>query len=86
MKIVRFEDFSTYGGWENFSFLKVTTDEGVIGWAEFNEARGRKGLTGLIHSLGEGLIGEDPRNIARIDAMLYAQTRSTTGGSSRGST
>lgn len=80
MKIVRFEDFSTYGGWENFSFLKVTTDEGVIGWAEFNEARGRKGLTGLIHSLGEGLIGEDPRNIARIDAMLYAQTRSTTGG------
>ena len=80
MKIVKFEDFHTYGGWENFSFLKVTTDEGLIGWAEFNEARGRKGLTGLIHSLGEVLIGEDPRNTAKIDAMLYGQTRSTTGG------
>ena len=33
MKIVKFEDFSTYGGWENFSFLKVTTDEGIVGWA-----------------------------------------------------
>ncbi|MSQ50548.1 MAG: mandelate racemase/muconate lactonizing enzyme family protein [Betaproteobacteria bacterium] len=80
MKITGFEDFSTFGGWENFSFLKVTTDEGIVGWAEFNEARGRKGLTGLIHSMAEGLIGEDPRNVSRIDAMLYSQTRSTTGG------
>ena len=45
MKITRLEDFHTYGGWENFSFLKISTDEGVAGWAEFNEARGRKGLT-----------------------------------------
>ena len=80
MKIVKFEDLHTYGGWENFSFLKITTDEGIVGWSEFNEARGRKGLAGLIHSLGEGLIGADPRNVARIDAMLYGQTRSTTGG------
>ena len=80
MKIVKLEDIHAWGGWENFSFLKVTTDEGVAGWAEFNEARGRKGLTGSIHSLGETLIGEDPRNVALIDATLYAQTRSTTGG------
>src|SRR3990172_7137687 len=80
MKIVKIEDLHTYGGWENFSFLKVSTDEGIVGWAEFNQARGRKGLTGLVHSLGEGLVGCDPRNVARIDAALYAQTRSTTGG------
>ena len=80
MKIVKLEDFHTHGGWENFSFLKITTDEGLVGWSEFNEARGRKGLTGVVHSVGESLIGEDPRNIARIEATLYAQTRSTTGG------
>ena len=80
MKIVKLEDFHTDGGWENFSFLKITTDEGLAGWAEFNESRGRKGLTGIIHSLGASLVGEDPRNIGRIDASLYAQTRSTTGG------
>ncbi len=80
MRITRLEDFHTYGGWENFSFLKISTDEGVAGWAEFNEARGRKGLTGLIRSLGESLIGEDPRCLSRIDAALYAQTRSTAGG------
>ena len=80
MKIVGFNDFHVNGGWENFSFLKISTDEGIAGWAEFNEARGRKGLTGLIHSLGAGLIGADPCNVARIDAALYGQTRSTTGG------
>jgi galactonate dehydratase len=80
MKITKLEDFQAWGGWENFCFLKISTDEGLVGWAEFNEARGRAGLSGLIHGLGAGLIGEDPRNVARIDAALHAQTRSTTGG------
>ena len=80
MKIVGFNDFHVNGGWENFSFFKISTDEGVVGWAEFNEARGRKGLAGLIHSLGEGLIGADPCNVSRIEAALYGQTRSTSGG------
>jgi len=79
MKIVKFEDFHADGGWDTYSFLKVTTDEGLVGWSEFKESR-RKGLAGLIHGLGAGLIGEDPRAIGRIDAALYAQTRTVTGG------
>jgi galactonate dehydratase len=80
MKIVGFETFQVDGGWESFSFLKVTTDEGLIGWSEYNEARGRKGLSGLILSLGQSLVGKDPRAVNAIDAFLYAQTRSTAGG------
>src|SRR5262249_42083563 len=79
MKIVRFEDFHADGGWDTYSFLKVTTDEGLVGWSEFNESR-RPGMTALIHGLGATLIGQDPREIARIDAALYARTRSTAGG------
>ena len=65
MKITGFETFQVDGGWESFSFLKVTTDEGLVGWSEFNEARGRKGLTGLILSVAKSLVGKDPRAINR---------------------
>src|SRR5207237_5578618 len=34
----------------------------------------------LIHGLGQNLIGEDPRAINRIDALLYALIRNTLGG------
>lgn len=80
MKITGFETFQVDGGWESFSFLKMVTDEGLVGWSEYNEARGRKGLTGLVLSLGQSLIGRDPRAVNAIDAQLYAQTRSTAGG------
>jgi galactonate dehydratase len=79
MKIVKFEDFHADGGWDVYSFLKITTDEGVTGWSEFNESR-RRGMTAVIHGLGAALIGQDPRAVASIEAALYAQTRPTAGG------
>jgi len=79
MKIVKFEDFHVDGGWDTWSFLKITTDEGLAGWSEFKES-GRSGLGAIIHGLGETLIGEDPRAIGRIDAALYSRTRTVTGG------
>src|SRR5262249_49002867 len=79
MKIVKFEDFHADGGWDTYSFLKITTDEGVTGWTESNGSR-RKGMPSLIHGLGATLIGEAPCAIARIDAALYARSRSTAGG------
>jgi galactonate dehydratase len=79
MKIAKFEDFHVDGGWDTYSFLKITTDQGLSGWAEFKESR-RRGLAALIHGLGASLIGEDPRAIGRIDAALYSHIRTTAGG------
>jgi L-alanine-DL-glutamate epimerase-like enolase superfamily enzyme len=79
MKIVKFEDFHVDGGWDTYSFLKLTTDDGLVGWAEFKESR-RRGLGALIHGLGATLIGEDPCAINRIDATLYSHIRTTAGG------
>jgi len=79
MKLAKFEDFHVDGGWDTYSFLKVTTDSGLVGWAEFKESR-RRGLAALIHGLGATLIGEDPRAIGRIDAALYSHIRTTVGG------
>ena len=41
MKIVKFEDFHVDCGWDTYSFLKITTDEGITGWSEFKESRRR---------------------------------------------
>jgi galactonate dehydratase len=80
MKIVGLETFQVDGGWESFSFLKILTDEGLAGWSEYSEARGRRGLTGLILNLGQSLVGKDPRAVNQVDVLLYALTRSTAGG------
>ncbi len=80
MKIVKIEDFHVSGGWDAWSFLKITTDEGLVGWSEYNEARGRRGLTPIVRGLGDLVIGEDPRNVGKIGAFLYNLTKSTAGG------
>jgi galactonate dehydratase len=79
MKIVKLEDFHADGGWDTYSFLKITTDEGLVGWSEFNESR-RRGMTAVVQGLGATLIGQDPTAVGRIDAALHATSRPTAGG------
>jgi len=80
MKIVAIEDLHADGGWRVFSFLKITTDEGLVGWSEYSETSWSPGLTAVIRKLGEGLIGRDPCAYARVAADLRAQTRMAPGG------
>jgi L-alanine-DL-glutamate epimerase-like enolase superfamily enzyme len=80
MKIVKVEDLHVSGGWDNWSYLKLTTDDGLVGWSEFNQARGRRGLSSVIRDMSDLVIGEDPRDFGRLTAKLYNITQSTTGG------
>src|SRR5579863_4889103 len=81
MKIVKVEDLHCDAGWRVNSFLKVTTDEGLVGWSEYMEGYGAQGLTGVIQRLAERfLIGRDPRPVEAISALLYAATRQAAGG------
>ena len=80
MRIRAIEDFHADAGWRTLSFLKVTTNSGLIGWSEYNEGYGSRGLTAVIHAIGETLIGEDPRQVEQISATLYAKTRQAPGG------
>ena len=80
MRIARIEDLHCDAGWRVFSFLKVTTDDGIVGWSEYNESYGSRGLTATIRALGETLIGHDPRAYERITATLGAVTRQAPGG------
>jgi galactonate dehydratase len=80
MKIAKLDTFIVDGGWDAWGFLKLTTDSGLIGWSEFAATRGRKGLGTLVASLGESLIGQEPRALGAIEAKLQAATRSVAGG------
>ena len=80
MKIARIEDLHCDAGWRDFSFLKITTDDGLVGWSEYNEGYGSAGLTAVIRRMGQDLIGKDPRPIERIMSRIYAITRQAPGG------
>lgn len=80
MKIAKIEDLHADGGWRTFSFLKLTTDEGLVGWCEYNEAQWNAGLTAVIRRLAEHAIGQDPCAVGRIGATLTAMTRMASGG------
>ncbi|CAN5486325.1 mandelate racemase/muconate lactonizing enzyme family protein [soil metagenome] len=80
MKVVSVEDIHVDGGWDNWSFLKIVTDEGLVGWSEFNQARGRRGLAAVTRNMSDLVIGEDPRNVNRLSSRLFNLTQSTAGG------
>src|SRR6185436_18993216 len=80
MKIAKIEDLHCDAGWRDFSFLKITTDDGLVGWSEYNEGYGGAGLTAVIRRMAAGLIGENPRPIERILSIQYAITRQAPGG------
>ena len=80
MKITRVETLQADAGWRMFSFLKVTTSDGIIGWSEFNESFGSTGLSDVIRGLSPVLIGKDPRRVEQITATLHVATRQARGG------
>lgn len=80
MKIVKLEDFHADGGWRTWSYLKLTTDEGLVGWSEYNEGFGAGGVTPLIRNFANVVKGMDPRQVGKISATLHATTRLASGG------
>jgi hypothetical protein len=38
MKIATVESLHADAGQRNFDFLKITTDDGLVGWREYNES------------------------------------------------
>ena len=80
MRITRCTTLHADGGWRNFSFLKVETDEGLVGWSEFNESSWNRGLNEIVQILCGRVVGQDPRQVGRLSAELHAITRMAPGG------
>ena len=80
MRITQLECLHADAGFRNFDFLKISTDEGLVGWSEYNESFGGLGVSEVINGLSGVLLGEDPRPIELHVARMYAIRRQASGG------
>src|SRR6516165_3868366 len=72
MRVESLEVLRCDAGWRNYHFLKVTTDDGIVGWSEFDEGFGSPGVSAVI---------ERPVfDHERIYNELYCFTRPAAGG------
>ena len=67
-------------GWRNYHFVRVTTDEGVVGWSEYDENLGGTGLTTVIEDVASLVIGESVDAVERVRAKLVAEARQSLTG------
>jgi L-alanine-DL-glutamate epimerase-like enolase superfamily enzyme len=80
MRITGCEILHCNAGWRDFSFLKLLTDDGITGIAEYNECYGSPGLSVVIQRLVERIKGMEPMGHELVHQMLYAMTRQAPGG------
>jgi galactonate dehydratase len=80
MRISGFRTIHADGGWRTVSFLRLETQDGLVGWAEYSEIAWSPGLTGVIEALAPHVVGRDPRAFGRLAGELRALTRISPGG------
>ncbi len=80
MKITALETLHADGGWRTFDYLKISTDAGLVGWSEFNEAFGGHGVSEVIRRLAPAIVGRDPRPWEAHVALMHALRRTAYGG------
>ena len=80
MKVSAIETLHADAGWRNFSFCKITTDDGLVGWSEYQEGFGSPGVSAAIDSLSALVAGSDPMATERTFWTLYAAIRPAAAG------
>jgi len=80
LRIERIEPLQADAGWRIFSFLKLTTSDGITGWSEFNESFGSRGLSDVIRALAPLIIGMAAGAHEAVVAKLHVATRQSRGG------
>ncbi|CAN5714942.1 galactonate dehydratase [soil metagenome] len=71
MKITNIECYPVWGGFRNFLFVVVDTDEGISGVGEAGITGRELAVIGVIEHFKPLLIGQDPARIEHIWQMLF---------------
>jgi L-alanine-DL-glutamate epimerase-like enolase superfamily enzyme len=80
VKVAALETLFCDAGWRPWIFVKATTDDGLVGWAEVTDSHGSPhGLAGVVEDLAPLVVGRDPRPVERIHWELYRHTRQSPG-------
>ncbi len=80
MKITGVETFIVDAGWRPWTFVKMTTDEGVTGYGEISDGRSPNAVVGAIEDFKPLLIGQDPRAFEMRFWDLVRGARQSPGG------
>jgi L-alanine-DL-glutamate epimerase-like enolase superfamily enzyme len=80
MKVKNIDTLHCDAGWRNYHFVKLTTDEGITGWSEFDEGFGSPGVSTVIKALAPRLVGQPVSAHERIHAELFCATRPAASG------
>jgi galactonate dehydratase len=77
MKITAIEPMTcnSGSGGRDWLFVKVTTDEGIVGWGEGYDWHAASSLAEAIRVIGRDLVGQDPRRIDWISRRLWDSGR-----------
>ena len=80
MKITKIDVLHADAGWRPWTFIKISTDEGVTGWSECTDSHGSpRGIEGVVKDLSVLLLDQDPREIERLYWLMYSRTRQSVG-------
>ncbi|MFT7599190.1 MAG: galactonate dehydratase [Acidimicrobiales bacterium] len=79
--IAALEHLHAGAGWRNYHYLKMTTTDGVVGWAEYEESLRSPGATSVIDTLKPHVIGKPVDDIERLTTRLSTLTRAAAGSS-----
>lgn len=80
MKITDIKTFHCPAGWRRYHFTRVTLENGIVGWSEYDEGFDAVGVTTAINKLSRVAIGQDALNHEGIYAKLAATARQSLYG------
>ncbi len=78
--VERIETRHCHAGWRNYHFLKISCNDGVVGWAEYDEHLGATGITHVIEQLAPLVVGQRAEHTERVYARLLARARQSMSG------
>ena len=80
MRISRAQAFHCDAGWRPWTFVKIETDTGLVGWGECSDSRNPHGVAGCVRDFEDLLVGQDPRRIQQIYWDMLRVSRQNLGG------
>ena len=81
MKITNVEPILCDGGWWAWVFVKVETDEGIVGYGECSDNFAcPRGVAGCVLDMQPVLLGQDPRAVDKLYWDMYRLARQNLGG------
>ena len=80
MRVIGIETRHCDAGWRNYHFVKLTAEDGIVGWSEYDEHQGAAGVTSVVERLAPSVVGERVQDNERVFARLHARARQSMSG------